>query len=406
MSRRFWVMVHRYTGLAMTVFLVITALTGSLLAFNSELEHVFAPNLFAGSRPGQAPLELAELAERAQLALPQVRVLGVTFTEFDQVQVGVMPPRDPDTNKPRNLGFTQLFIDPWTGQELGRRLRGDLTQGAVNVMPFLYQLHFNLSFGPTGQVVLGVVALVWTLDCFIALYLTLPTTWARFMLRWKTAWSIKPQASTYRLNVDLHRASGLWLWPLLFIFAWSSVMFNIRPTYEWITGGLFDYRSPISEYRNMPKNPVDQPRLDWRAAEAAGRRLVAQEAVRVGFSVAEPLGLAYMPAYGLYRYEVRGSRDLFERAPKGGSTYVMFDGNTGELKKSFQPTGQHTGNTIDSWLYALHMCRIFGRPFQVVVFALGLVITMLGVTGVYIWWVKRRAAAWGRVGVHALRNIA
>ena len=34
--RPFWVLVHRYTGLAMTIFLVIVGLTGSLLAFYKE----------------------------------------------------------------------------------------------------------------------------------------------------------------------------------------------------------------------------------------------------------------------------------------------------------------------------------------------------------------------------------
>lgn len=36
--RSFWVLAHRYAGLAMTVFLVIVGLTGSLLAFYAELE--------------------------------------------------------------------------------------------------------------------------------------------------------------------------------------------------------------------------------------------------------------------------------------------------------------------------------------------------------------------------------
>lgn len=36
--RFFWVLLHRYTGLAMTIFLIVVGLTGSLLAFLSELD--------------------------------------------------------------------------------------------------------------------------------------------------------------------------------------------------------------------------------------------------------------------------------------------------------------------------------------------------------------------------------
>jgi uncharacterized iron-regulated membrane protein len=105
--------------------------------------------------------------------------------------------------------------------------------------------------------------------------------------------------------------------------------------------------------------------------------------------VGEPLGLQYNVRSGSYAYEVRGSRDLFERAPKGGSTVVTFDGDTGAFRRLSQPTGEHVGNTVESWLYALHMARVGGRPYQVLTCLVGLVTALLSVTGVYIWWKKR-----------------
>jgi len=99
----------------------------------------------------------------------------------------------------------------------------------------------------------------------------------------------------------------------------------------------------------------------------------------------------YFPATGAYLYEVRGSRDVFERSPKGGGTDVLFDGDTGALRTLSQPTGEHSGNTLESWRYALHMARVFGMPYRILVFVLGLVVPMLSITGVYIWWKKRAA---------------
>ena len=133
----------------------------------------------------------------------------------------------------------------------------------------------------------------------------------------------------------------------------------------------------------------DSPRLGWQDALATGRRLMADQSAKRGFRVGHPLTLMYFPDIGAYVYDVRGSRDVFERAPKGGSTSVMFDGNTGQLRDLSQPTGEHTGNTVESWLYALHMARVFGRPYQIFVSALGLIVATLSVTGIYIWWKKR-----------------
>lgn len=391
MIRHCLVWMHRWVGLLMTGFLVVVALTGSLLAFNAELERVFAPQLFATPRLGVAPLDLATLAEHAQALVPEARVGHVLYAEPDQVLVTFVPRAANGSGQTSYFGVLQLFLNPWTGEELGRRRRGDLSEGWINFMPFIYKLHWTLTFDRLGSTILGIVAVAWSIDCFVGFYLTLPISLRGFLRRWKSAWIIKRRAGLYRLNFDLHRASGLWLWPLLFIFAWSSVMFNIRPVYEWVTKAVFDYQAPREMFASMSMRANETPRLDWRAGLATGERLATELAAKSGFVVEAPLGLGYNPTIGAYVYEVRSSRDVFERSPKGGSAQIIFDGDAGALVRLHLPTGQHAGNTVESWLYALHMARVFGMPFRLLVCGLGFMITMLSVTGVYIWWKKRRA---------------
>lgn len=393
-----FVWLHRWVGLAMAGFLILVGLTGSLLAFNTELERVFAPQLFAKTHRDQSRLDLATLALRAQaLVPPHARIFSVTYTEADQVFVTVEPRVDPQTQAPYALDFDELYLDPGTGDKLGRRLRGNLSQGLINLMPFIYNLHWRLALGDTGQWILAITALAWTIDCFVAFYLTLPPTAVDFLRRWKTSWLIKRGAGFYRLNFDLHRAGGLWLWAMLFIFAWSSVMMNLRPVFDPIMGAMFDYRT----YTPPPAHRVDKPELDWAAALRAGERLIVEQAAQSQFRAGEAQSLMYDAESNTYSYMVHGSRDLFERAPKGGGTSVTFDGDTGALVELSQPTGERLGNTIESWLYTLHMARIFGLPYRIFVCALGLIIVMLSVTGVYIWWKKWRARR-----IHADRDRA
>jgi uncharacterized iron-regulated membrane protein len=285
---------HRYCGLTMAAFLFVAGLTGSILAFNSELDHFFAPQLFSAPKPGAAPLDFATLCERAAPLVPHGRVLGVRYTEADRVYVAFAPLTNPATDRPYNLGFTEFYIDPWTGNETGRRIRGDLSQGRINLMPFLYDVHWRLAAGNAGQWIMGVVAVVWTLDCFVAFYLTLPRGRGGFLRRWQYAWRVKWRASAFRVNFDLHRAGGLWVWPLLFIFAWSSVMMNIRPWYEKVMLALFDYERPMVRYLvNARRN--EHPRLDWHRALAVGERLMAEQSRLRGFAVGQPLAFAYSP---------------------------------------------------------------------------------------------------------------
>ncbi|MGE0449261.1 MAG: PepSY domain-containing protein [Vicinamibacterales bacterium] len=64
--------------------------------------------------------------------------------------------------------------------------------------------------------------------------------------------------------------------------------------------------------------------------------------------------------------------------------------HTGEPLLLLVGRGQHTSNTIETWLAALHTTRGLGRWYQIVVAAFGLVTAMFSVTGVYVWWKKRK----------------
>jgi len=84
---------------------------------------------------------------------------------------------------------------------------------------------------------------------------------------------------------------------------------------------------------------------------------------------------------GVYLYFVKSSRDVEDKV---GVTWITFNGDTGALISFDLPTGKHSGYTVTNWLSALHMADVFGLPYRIFVCALGLVITMLSVTGVYI----------------------
>lgn len=391
MIRRFFVWLHRWTGLLMAGFLIIVGLTGSVLAFRSDLERLISPQLYATPATENArSLDFATLAERAELIVPHGRTNSVAIAEPGQAIVTMEPRKNPSTNEPYELGFTQLFLDPWTGKLLGQRNWGDISQGFVNLIPFVYNLHKRLAWNHWAAWVLGVVALVWTFDCFVGLYLTLPTVIASFWRRWRPAWLIKQKAGAFRLNFDLHRASGLWLWPALFVFAWSSVFFNLTPVYEWATRATFDYRSGLDDLNEffLPQpHPGETPLLDWHAAQAIAERLMVEQASSHSFFVIQPVSLDLVSG-NVYWYSVRSSRDVREH---GAMTWLMFDADTGALRRLILPTGEHIGNTLTNWLWALHFGDVLGLPFRIFVCALGLVIVMLSVTGVYIWWKKRSA---------------
>src|SRR5579872_5286355 len=337
-------LVHRWTGLAIALFLVIVGLTGSILAFRNRVDALFNPGLHVAPTPGQRALPLSTLAQRAEAELPHGMLVFFTV-ESDQAVFHLVPRTNPSTGQPYQREEFHLILNPYTGERLHCGPRSNPGRACLNVTDIVYSLHTSLATGTTfGWNFVGAIALIWTIDCIVAFSLTLPRGSGPFWIRWKQAWKVKWRANFTRANFDLHRASGLWLWPLLFVFAWSSVMLGLRDVYDPVMKYLFPYVTTKEEMaaRSAPQ-PIDHPKLNWPEAERIGAKLMSEQAAAHHFTVERPWGMAYVPAYGAYVYAVRSSVDV---RGHGWDTSVSIDGNTGILRTLDMPCGQHLGNTI------------------------------------------------------------
>jgi uncharacterized iron-regulated membrane protein len=395
-TRAFWVRIHRWIGLAIAGFLIVAGFTGALLAWYHELDAAISPHLLRASAPaaGVQPLDPLHLRERVQAARPDALVTYVDLAERDgaaavfylQARPGAVAPPPAD----------EVFVDPYTGRILGERRWGDLSQGVVNLMPFVYRLHYELALGSFGAYLFGVVALLWTIDCFISAALTLPARRRRattagpgYWARWAPAWAVRWRGGPQKLNFDLHRAGGLWPWAMLFVLAWSSVAFNLGDeVYHPVMRSLFAMQVDVRDRIPTLAAPVAEPPMGWSAGLAAARRHAATVAAQEGFEIRREDSFGYDPDRGLFHYRVHGSRDVAERY---GETRFTLDARDGRLLGAFVPTGKALGDTLTSWLLALHMAALWGWPMQLFVSVLGLAVASLSITGVVIWLQRRRA---------------
>ena len=95
----------------------------------------------------------------------------------------------------------------------------------------------------------------------------------------------------------------------------------------------------------------------------------------------------------LYSYTVHTTRRFPEPADFG----IYLDAEGGHLLRVEHFSGEHTGNMISNWLYALHLVRdpLDHAVYRLLVCLVGLVTTLITVTGLVIWWQKRSARRWG-----------
>ena len=394
--RRAAIVGHRYVGLAISLFLIVAGLTGSVLAFYHELDAALNPGLYRAPPLTEDADMLDPFALRAaaEAGLPdglQVSRLPLDLKAGEAVSLWVEPRPGVDADSIDN----EYFVSPHTGELLGSRKWGDLRQGMKNLMPFVYRLHYSLALGEVGIYLFGIIALLWTLDCFVGAYLTFPAprhkkgsrTAKSWLARWKPSWLVRAN-KLFSFVFTWHRASGLWVWAMLFVFAWSAVGLNLSEVYHPVMRSAFGMQERVSETLPELETPRTEPQLSFEEAHGRARTLMSEEAAQQGFQVHEERSLGYAAPSGTYHYRVHSSRDISDRYP---ATSLWIDGDSGKRVAFEAPTGQATGNTITTWLYHLHFGSVSfgGWPYRVFVCLMGLAVAALSVTGVWIWWRKR-----------------
>lgn len=392
--RRVALLLHRYVGLAIAVFLIVSALTGSLLAFHHEIDAALNPELFEvrPQPPATSALSPLVLLDRARdIVPPGSKVTSVTLnTPPDQsVAFWIDLPKEVEDAGADN----EYFFDPYTARLTGTRRWGDLRQGRKGLMPFVYSLHSALALGEVGEILLGIVALFWTVDCFVGAYLTFPVAGPRaagsrrkgWFGRWRRSWVLKT-TKTFSSVFTWHRASGLWVWGMLLVFAWSGVSLNLHEVYDPTMKVLAGPGQPYAV--STLETPLDDPALSFSQAHRFAREVMAKEAAARGFEIFEERSLRYRPASGVYEYRAYSSRDISQ---KYANTTVWIDGNTGERKEAWLPTGESGNDTFSTWIYQLHFGTITaGRgAYQLLVMFLGIAVCGLSGTGVWLWWKRR-----------------
>lgn len=391
---------HRWVGLFIAGFLFISGVTGAIISWDHELDDLLNPHLMHARAQGPAkpPLELAKVIE-ARDPRVQVTFIPLAPEPGEAYAFGVSPKQDPATGKLYAPGYNQVFIDPASGAELGRREWGAAWPITTETfVSFLYVLHYTLHIPALwgidrwGVWLMGVVAVLWTIDCFGGFYLTLPSRASAkggksFVSRWKPAWQIKTKASAYRINFDIHRAFSLWLWGVLFTVAFTAFSLNLYtevfyPVLSKVsktTPGPFELRTPA---------PLDQP-IIARKSYAEVIATAQAEARKRGWT--DPVGGAfYAPGYGIYG--VTFHQPGGDHGAAGvGTPYLYYDSTTG------LPAGERLpwkGTAADIFVQAqfpLHSGRILGLPGRILISFTGIVVATLSVTGVVIWAKKRKA---------------
>ncbi len=376
MTRRgAWARLHRYAGLATALFLATAGLSGAVIAWHEEIDVALNADVLRARTAANAPVEYAieDWIARVEATWPHSQVFYVAAPrDVQHVAQLYLAPREGQVEPE----VDQVFLEPATQRITGARRRGVVPTRRLEVVPFVYALHESLCAGELGRRFLGCVAIVWFFDTIVGLRLA----WPRLTLRSiRRAFGARLRGHPARRNYELHRASGLWVWPMLSVMAFTGFAMALHAeVFEPILDKLGPLTPDVLEtlptgdghFTISPSAAMDLAKA--RVAERFG------ETVRVG-------GLRIVHDKHAYVVGLHTPADLMEAYP---GAWVTVAGDRPVVLETRFAGGTTSTDWVHDLQLPLHSGRVMGTGGRVLITMLGLVVSVLSVTGVLVWWRK------------------
>jgi uncharacterized iron-regulated membrane protein len=351
--RKVVVLLHRYIGLALGLFLLVSGLTGSAIVFSKAIDAYLNPRLLTVTpRPGAAA-RIDDVLRNVQQAMPEERPNFVYLPQLPNEAVEVL----------LQASGMRIYADPYSAEVLGKRYPNSSLTG------FLIDLHVHLLAGKTGERILG-----WAgLGAVVLSCLGIVLWWPKHG-RWKQAFSIKWQAGSFRVWFDTHRVIGAVALVFIVLTAVTGsalALYEIvtEPALIAITGKGTRQPPPKSLPGHGPRAPID-PMLAQAASMYPDAKIT-----RITLPAKEKGAVTV-------RMRLNGEIHQF------GRTFIWFNQYDGSLLRIDNALTAHHAVRIQSWLFPLHTGTYGGIMTQCLQVLVGLSLSFLTLSGAWLW-VKR-----------------
>lgn len=380
-SIRAWYLVHKWTSLVCTLFLLMLCLTGLPLIFSTEIDRLSGGSLPYGmpgigsssTAPGLLPLDV--MTANALATRPGEVPL---FMAFDNDQPLMTITTGPRPDAPGAQMTLQVF-DRSTGRLLGQK-------DDSGVMHFLLQLHTDLFLGLPGMLFLGVMGLLFTAALVSGVVLYAP------FMRKLAFGTLRTSRSTRLQWLDYHNLLGI------VALAWMTVV--------GVTGVINTLEEPINKlwqrnelaamthaYADRPALPPSRYGSLDRAMAAARKALPGNTPQFIGFP-----GGSFSSNHH-YAVFFQGDTPLTQQL----LTPALIDAETGTFTTARSMPWYNKALSLSR---PLHFGDYGGLPLKILWAVLDLFTIVVLATGLYLWLGKRRASSAAHVREVATGGLA
>lgn len=344
-TRRLWFDLHSWIGLKLCLFMAFVCLTGTLAVLAHEIDWLLHPAMRA--MPADTRASWGTQLDAARRAYPDWKISRLSAPEGSLFASQL-------TAKTAEGRSRFIWVDPYRGT-----VNGDTAW--FNAHRFLRNTHRHLMM-PTKIGVPIVSALG------VALLLSLVTSLVIYRKWWKGFLSWPRPERPRRFWGDVHRLAGVWsLWFVLLI-GLTGVWYLVESL-----GG----DAPSLHWRTLAEGHDDQTRIDGAVVDAVVAR------ARSDWPGLELRGIALNDAKGMITLE--GQADaILVRERVNALRYQA----SGALLQRVAGTDLGVHQRISEMADPLHFGNFAGLPVKLLWFVCGVLLTLLSLSGAYLYGLR------------------
>ncbi|WP_333820061.1 PepSY-associated TM helix domain-containing protein [Ohtaekwangia sp.] len=359
---------HLWLGLTSGLVVFIVAVTGCIYAFQAEIQDMTQLYRYAAveQNPVLPPSRLKAIAEEA---LPDKKIHAVLYGKPGRAAQVVFYSFDPEY-------YYFVYLNPYSGAVL------NVKDENANFFRIILMGHFYLWLPPTiGQPIVASATVIFVVMLITGMILWWPknkeAARQRFSIKWNARWR--------RKNYDLHNVLGFYVIWIAIILATTGLVWG----FQWFANGLHAvaggkkslvYREPASDTTSTAR--MEMPAIDRIWVQMTREHPTAEVLeVHVPETKVAPIVVT-----------VNADEQTYWQ-----TEYRYFDQYTlKELPVEHIYGRLASATAADKLLrmnYDIHVGAIIGLPGKILAFMASLICASLPVTGICIWWGRRKKQA-------------
>ncbi len=375
---------HLWFGLFIGFIVFIVSITGALYVFKDEFENIARKDVIYHQEKDVENKKVIPIRQLEKIVNEQTQEkypIHWVNIPMDKKMSYMFYWYEHDVNAWNYFDefpiYKQAYVNPYTGEVL--RLY-DEKNGFFNIVKMI---HWSFLLKQSwGSYVVGIPVVIFLFMLISGIVLWWPKNKAakkqRFWFRWKNIKNWK------RKNYDLHNILGFYSSIFALIFSITGLFYAFffvqAAIYVIFSGGNTTYPDFSHIKTTAPIELRSDSTLD-KVIETVKMKYPNS------FGFAIDLGHKHIDDHEHPNFEVFVAH---KKQVYYSSSSLIFDENSGELLHTHDPKDKNFGEKVIGANYDIHVGSILGLPTKILAFIISLICASLPVTGVMIWWGRRK----------------